>query len=68
MKLGKTDESNPADWFAFAAERLLAADVLSRHDGTSASSVEALLCTRRPSVTSRDFSSRRGGRSSARTI
>jgi HEPN domain-containing protein len=42
MKLGKTDESNPADWFAFAAERLLAADVLSRHDGTSASSVEAL--------------------------
>jgi HEPN domain-containing protein len=42
MKLGKTDESNPAHWFAFAAERLLAADVLSRHDGTSASSVEAL--------------------------
>ena len=42
MKLGKTDESNPAHWFAFAAERLLAADLLSRHDGTSASSVEAL--------------------------
>ena len=42
MKLGKTDESNPAHWFAFAAERLLAADLLSQHDGTSASSVEAL--------------------------
>lgn len=42
MKLGRTDESNPAHWFAFAAERLLGADVLSQHEGTAASSVEAL--------------------------
>ena len=42
MKLGKTDESNPAHWFAFAAERLLGADVLSQHEGTAPSSVEAL--------------------------
>ena len=42
MKLGRTDESNPAHWFAFAAERLLAADILAGHDGTQASSVEVL--------------------------
>ena len=42
MKLGRTDESNPAHWFAFAEERLRATDVLSRHEGMSATSVEIL--------------------------
>ena len=37
-----TDETNPADWFAFANERLKSADLLWRHEGLTASGIECL--------------------------
>lgn len=38
----KTSEKDPADWFAFAAERLRAADVLWEHEGLTAAGIEIL--------------------------
>ena len=38
----RTSEKDPADWFAFAAERLRAADVLWTHDGLTAAGIELL--------------------------
>ena len=38
----QTDDKNPADWFAFAEERLRAADVLWEHQGLTASGIETL--------------------------
>ncbi len=38
----QTDETNPADWFAFAAERLRGADVLWREEGVTGLGIEAL--------------------------
>jgi len=38
----QTDDKNPADWFAFAEERLHAADVLWKHEGLTASGIEML--------------------------
>ena len=37
-----TDETDPADWFAFAAERLKSADLLWRHEGLTPSGIECL--------------------------
>ncbi len=37
-----TDDQNPADWFAFAQERLHGADVLYRSEGITALGIEAL--------------------------
>lgn len=38
----QTDDKNPADWFAFAQERLHGADVLHRSEGVTALGIEAL--------------------------
>jgi HEPN domain-containing protein len=38
----KTSEKDPVDWFAFAAKRLRAADVLWSHEGLTATGIEAL--------------------------
>ena len=38
----KTDDQNPADWFAFAEERLQGADVLRKSEGITALGIEAL--------------------------
>ena len=38
----KTDDKNPADWFAFAEERLRGADVLRQSEGVNALGIEAL--------------------------
>ncbi|MBI5384488.1 MAG: HEPN domain-containing protein [Verrucomicrobia bacterium] len=38
----KTDEKNPAHWFAMAAERLRGADVLWTHEGLTGLGIEAL--------------------------
>ena len=38
----KTDELNPSDWFAMAAERLRGADVLWEHEGLTALGIEVL--------------------------
>jgi HEPN domain-containing protein len=38
----QTDDKNPGDWFAFAEERLRAADVLWKHVGLTASGIEIL--------------------------
>jgi len=37
-----TSEKNPADWFAFASERIHGADVLYKHEGVTGTGVEAL--------------------------
>ncbi len=38
----QTNDKNPADWFAFAEERLHAADVLWQHEGLTATGIEIL--------------------------
>ena len=38
----RTDDKNPADWFAFAEERMRAADLLWRHEGLTAAGIETL--------------------------
>lgn len=38
----QTSETDPEDWFAFAAERLRAADVLWEHEGLTATGIETL--------------------------
>ncbi len=38
----KTSEKSPSDWFAFADERLRAADILWRTEGLTASGIETL--------------------------
>ena len=38
----KTDDQNPADWFAFAEERLRGADFLRKGEGVTALGIEAL--------------------------
>ena len=37
-----TSDKNPADWFAFASERIHGADVLSQHEGVTGTGIEAL--------------------------
>jgi HEPN domain-containing protein len=38
----QTSDTNPMDWFAFAAERVRGADVLWKHEGLTALGIEAL--------------------------
>lgn len=38
----QTSANDPADWFAFAAERIHSADVLHTHEGLTASGIETL--------------------------
>src|SRR5437763_9250413 len=38
----RTSDKDPADWFAFAAERVHSADVLREHEGLTASGIESL--------------------------
>lgn len=38
----RTDETDPADWFLLASERLRAADSLWKHEGLTATGIEVL--------------------------
>jgi len=38
----QTSDKDPADWFAFAGERIQSADVLREHDGLMPSGIESL--------------------------
>src|SRR5438876_8475586 len=38
----RTSDKDPADWFAFARERIHSADVLQQHEGVTATGIEAL--------------------------
>ena|SRR6266566_1537590 len=38
----RTSDKDPADWFAFARERVRSADVLHQHEGLTATGIEAL--------------------------
>jgi HEPN domain-containing protein len=38
----QTDDKDPADWFAFAEDRLRSADVLWNHEGLTATGIEIL--------------------------